>query len=71
MHTAERLKLGVEEEFRWHMSDWKKRLIAYDKIRWEGWAIQENLRRVLRGESPKQLIQPKQKLHFRTFLLFS
>ena len=62
VHTADRLRLGVEEEARWHLNDWKKRLIAYDRIRWDSWAVQENLRRVLRGESPKQLIQPKQKL---------
>jgi hypothetical protein len=62
VHTAERLKLGIEEECRWHVNDWKKRLTAYDRIRWDGWAVQENLRRVLRGEAPKQLAQPKPKL---------
>lgn len=62
VHTALRLQHCVEEESRWHVSEWKKRLLAYDRIRWDGWAIQENLRRVLRGEVFKQLTQPRQKL---------
>jgi hypothetical protein len=62
VRSAERLKVGVEEECKWHINDWKKRLTAYDRIGWDGWAIQENIRRVLRGEVPKRLVQPKQTL---------
>jgi len=61
VRTAEGLKEGIEEEYRWHVNDWKKRLTAYAKIRWDGLAIQENLRQVLRGETPKHLIQPREK----------
>ena len=62
VRTAEHLKNGVEDEYKWHVSDWKRRLTAYAKIRWDGLAVQENLRRVLRGDVPKQLVQPKEKL---------
>lgn len=61
VRTAENLKDGVEEEYKWHVNDWKKRLTAYARIRWDGFAVQENLRRVLRGEAPKQLVQPREK----------
>jgi hypothetical protein len=56
------MKVALEDECKWHISDWKKRLAAYDRIRWNGWAIQENIRRVLRGEIPKRLLQPRQNL---------
>jgi hypothetical protein len=59
VRTAESLKEGVEEEYRWHVADWKKRLSAYERIRWDGAGVQENLRRVFHGETPKQMIQPK------------
>lgn len=62
VRTAEHLTDGVKEEYRWHVSDWKKRMAAYETIRWDGWAVQENLRRVFRGETHKLLTQPKQKL---------
>jgi hypothetical protein len=62
VHTAERLRDGVQEEFRWHRNDWNRRLTAYERIRWDGWAIQENLQRVFRGEVPKTMVQPRQKL---------
>ena len=62
VHAAVRLRNSLQEEMRWHASDWKKRLAAYARIGWDGWAIQENVRRVLRGESPKQMEQPRQKL---------
>jgi hypothetical protein len=61
VRTAEQLKDGVEEEYRWHVNDWKKRLSAYEKIRWDGFAVQENLRRVFHGEAPRQMIQPREK----------
>ncbi|MHB8655687.1 MAG: DUF2130 domain-containing protein [Terriglobia bacterium] len=60
--TAAELKDSVKEEYRWHMNDWKKRLTAYERIRWDGSAVEENLRRVFRGEATKQMIQPRQKL---------
>lgn len=59
VRTAESLKEGVQEEYRWHVADWKKRLMAYERIRWDGTAVQENLRRVFHGETPKQMIQPR------------
>jgi len=59
VRTAENLKEGVEEEYRWHVADWKKRLMAYERIRWDGFAVQENLRRVFHGEAPKQMTQPR------------
>ena len=62
VHIAQRLRHGVEEEFRWHRNDWDKRLAAYERIRWDVWAIQENLHRVLRGEATQQMLQRKQKL---------
>jgi len=61
VRTAESLKDGVEEEYRWHVNDWKKRLTAYARIRWDSFSVQENLRRVLRGETPKQMTQPREK----------
>jgi hypothetical protein len=61
VRTAENLKEGVEEEYEWHVNDWKKRLTAYERIRWDGFAVQENLRRVFHGEAPKHMIQPKEK----------
>ena len=62
VHTAENLKEGIKEEFRWHMNDWEKRWNAYGRIRWDGLVVQENLRRVFRGEAPKQLAEPKERL---------
>ena len=56
---ADDLEDGVKEEFRWHMKDWERRVVAYRRIKWDGSAIQENLRRVLHGEKPKRLDQPK------------
>jgi hypothetical protein len=56
---ADDLEDGVKKEFQWHMKDWERRVAAYRRIKWDGSAIQENLRRVLHGEKPKQLDQPK------------
>jgi hypothetical protein len=61
VRTAESLKDGVEDEYNWHIADWKKRLNAYERIRWDGFAVQENLRRVFHGEAPKQMIQPRER----------
>jgi uncharacterized Zn finger protein (UPF0148 family) len=62
VRTADRLREGIREEFRWHKNDWERRWHEYGRIRWDGFAIQENLRRVFQGEAPKQLIQPKERL---------
>lgn len=56
---ADDLEDGVKKEFQWHMKDWERRVAAYRRIKWDGSAIQENLRRVLHGEKPKRLDQPK------------
>lgn len=61
VHTAERLKHGIEEEARWHLNDWRKRGMVYERIRWDAWTIQENTQRVLRGDVFKQLAQPREK----------
>lgn len=61
VRTAERLKHGIEEEAIWHFNDWRKRRAAYERIRWDGCAIQENTRRVLRGDAFKQLAQPRER----------
>ena len=62
VRTAEALKEGVEREYKWHVDDWKRRLTAYEHIRWDGFAVQENLRRGFHGEKPKQMIQPRVRL---------
>ncbi len=62
VRTAENLREGIREEFKWHKHDWERRWDAYGRIRWDGFAIQENLRRVFHGEAPKQMIQPKERL---------
>lgn len=62
VRTAENLREGIKEEFKWHKNDWERRWNAYGRIRWDGFAIQENLRRVFHGEAPKQMIQPKERL---------
>lgn len=62
VRTAEGLKTGIREEFIWHRKDWEKRLNAYGTISWDATAIQANLQRVFRGEAPKQLSHPKEKL---------
>ena len=59
VRVAENLKEGVADEYRWHLADWKKRLTSYERIRWDGYAVQDNLRRVFHGEPPKQMIQPR------------
>lgn len=53
---------GVKKEFAWHMKDWERRLTAYRRIKWDGSAIQQNLRRVLDGGKPKRLDHPKAQL---------
>jgi Uncharacterized protein conserved in bacteria (DUF2130) len=53
------LEDGVKKEFEWHMKDWEHRVIAYRRIKWDGTAVQENVRRVLQGGKPKRLDQPK------------
>jgi len=62
VRTSESLREGIMEEFRWHKNDWERRWGAYGKIRWDGFAIQENLRNVLHGGTPKPLTQPREKL---------
>ena len=62
VRTAENLREGIMEEFKWHKNDWEGRWNAYGRIRWDGFAIQENLRRVFHGETPKQMTQPKERL---------
>jgi hypothetical protein len=59
VRTAQALKEGVKEEHRWHVADWKKRLGAYERIRWDGFAVHENLRRVFQGEKPRPMLQPR------------
>lgn len=56
---ADELEEAVKKEFTWHMNDWNRRVTAYRRIRWDGSAIQENVRRVLHGGKPKRLDQPK------------
>jgi hypothetical protein len=56
---ADDLEDEVKKELQWHMKDWERRVVAYRRIKWDGSAIQENLRRVLCGEKPKQINQPK------------
>jgi hypothetical protein len=60
------LEEGVKKEFAWHMNDWERRVVAYRRIKWDGSAIQENLRRVLHGGKPKHLEQPKAPLLLST-----
>jgi hypothetical protein len=62
VRTAESLREGIREEFKWHKADWERRWDAYGRIRWDGFAIQENLRRVFHGEAPKQTAQPRERL---------
>jgi hypothetical protein len=62
VRTGESLREGILEEFNWHKLDWERRWNAYGRIRWDGLAIQENLKRVFHGEAPKQMSQPKEKL---------
>jgi hypothetical protein len=62
VRTSEKLREGIMEEFRWHKNDWERRWEAYGRIRWDGFAVQQNLRRVFQGESTKQMTQPKEKL---------
>jgi hypothetical protein len=59
VNIADDLEDGVKKEFQWHMRDWERRVVAYRRIKWDGSAIQDNLRRVLHGEKPKRLDQPK------------
>jgi hypothetical protein len=62
VRTADNLREGIKEEFKWHKNDWQRRWEAYGRIRWDGFAIQENLRRVFHGAAPTQIVQPKEKL---------
>jgi hypothetical protein len=62
IQTAESLRLGITEEFEWHKDNWEKRWDAYGRIRWDGSAVRENVRRVLKGEPAKQMASPKEKL---------
>jgi hypothetical protein len=59
VRIADDLEDGVKKEFQWHMKDWERRVVAYRRIKWDGSAIQENLRRVLHGGKSKRLDQPK------------
>jgi hypothetical protein len=56
---ADGLEEDIKKEFVRHMNDWKRRVTAYRRIKWDGSAIQENVRRVLHGAKPKHLDQPK------------
>lgn len=62
VRTGDNLREGILEELKWHKNDWERRWDAYGRIRWDGLAIQENLRRVFHGEPPKQMTQPKERL---------
>jgi hypothetical protein len=56
---ADDLEDGVKKEIHWHMKDWERRVLAYRRIKWDGSAVQENLRRVLQGGKPRRLDQPR------------
>ncbi len=62
VRTAENLREGIMEEFKWHKNDWERRWDAYARVRWDGLTIQENLRRVFHAEAPIQMVQPKERL---------
>jgi hypothetical protein len=59
IRTASQLEEGVKKEFEWHMNDWKRRVLAYRRIKWDGSTVQENVKRVLHGAKPKRLEQPR------------
>jgi hypothetical protein len=59
VNVADELEEDVKKEIVSHMSGWKRRVTAYRRIKWDGSAIQENVRRVLQGAKPKHLEQPK------------
>ena len=61
--AAESLREGIKEEFDWHWHNWEKRWNSYSRIRWDVLVIQENVRRVLSGEQPKQMVRPKERLY--------
>lgn len=62
VQAAESLRLGITEEFEWHKENWEKRWDAYGRIRWDAFAVRENIRRVLNGEPTKQMAFPKERL---------
>lgn len=62
VRTAETLREGIQEEFRWHKNDWERRWNAYGRIQWDALSIQENVRRVFHGEAPKQMLRPRERL---------
>lgn len=62
IRTAEFMRDGITEEFAWHRNNWEKRWNSYSRIWWDGLMIQENVKRVFRGEVPKQRTQPKERL---------
>lgn len=49
----------IREEFNDHMRIWQKRAERYQRIRWDGSQIQDNLQMVLHGKEPKRLGHPK------------
>jgi hypothetical protein len=62
VRTSENLREGIMEEFRWHKNDWERRWDAYGRIRWDGFAIQENLRNVFQGGTPRPIVRPRERL---------
>ena len=61
VRTAETLKDGIKKEFEWHKRNWDDRWHAYGRIRFDGFAIQENLRLVLHGSKPREMVQPRER----------
>ena len=59
IHLSSNLQDMVKEEFDDHVDVWKKRLLHYQKINWDGSQVQSNLRLILHGKEPKTLVQPK------------
>lgn len=59
IHLSSNLQDMVKEEVHGHVDIWKKRLLHYQKINWDGSQVQSNLRLILHGKEPKTLVQPK------------
>jgi hypothetical protein len=57
VHTSMELQTMVEEEAHAHYRVWKKRLQLYKTIEWDGTVVQENVRLVLHGKEPNQIVQ--------------
>lgn len=59
IHLSANLQNMVKEEYHDHVDIWKKRLMHYQKINWDGSQVQGNLKLILHGKEPKILAQPK------------